>query len=146
MIGAKGKAIAKVMDQFNVVVRFPRDKQTNTVTISGMEENVEDAKDHLLMLADDYVSIPFSMQLTLIGKGNSATTHPPCCVFIASPFFYASLAVCHSFVHREVGFGSKTMFRCFDGTLMFLPFVLIATLGFLYQTPAKLLICWERQS
>ena len=60
LIGAKGKAIAKVMDQFNVVVRFPRDKQTNTVTISGMEENVEDAKDHLLMLADDYVSIPLA--------------------------------------------------------------------------------------
>ena len=45
------------MDQFNVVVRFPRDKLSNTVTITGMEDNVEDAKEHLLMLAEDYVSI-----------------------------------------------------------------------------------------
>ena len=57
LIGAKGKAIAKVMDQFSVVVRFPRDKLANMVTITGMEENVEDAKEHLLMLAEDYVSI-----------------------------------------------------------------------------------------
>lgn len=57
LIGAKGKAIAKVMDRFSVVVRFPRDKQANAVTITGLEENVEDAKEHLLMMEDDYVSL-----------------------------------------------------------------------------------------
>lgn len=38
-------------------IRFPRDKQSDVVTISGLEEHVEEAKDHLLMLADDYVSL-----------------------------------------------------------------------------------------
>ena len=55
LIGARGKAIAKVMERYQVDIRFPRDKQSDTVTISGLEEHVEEAKDHLLMLADDYV-------------------------------------------------------------------------------------------
>ena len=57
LIGAKGKAIAKVMDQFQVDVRFPKDKTCDTVTIQGLEENVEDAKYHLLTLAEDYVCL-----------------------------------------------------------------------------------------
>ena len=56
LIGAKGKSIAKVMEQFQVDVRFPKDKNSNVVTIQGLEENVEDAKYHLLTLAEDYVS------------------------------------------------------------------------------------------
>ena len=56
LIGAKGKAIGKVMERYHVDIRFPRDKQSDTVTITGLEENVEEAKDHLLMLTDDYVS------------------------------------------------------------------------------------------
>ena len=55
LIGAKGKSIAKVMEQFQVDVRFPKDKNSNVVTIQGLEENVEDAKYHLLTLAEDYV-------------------------------------------------------------------------------------------
>ena len=55
LIGARGKSIGKVMDKFRVVVRFPKDKTNGTVTITGMEENVEDAKEHLLMLTEDYV-------------------------------------------------------------------------------------------
>lgn len=55
LIGAKGKAIAKVMDRFHVVVRFPKDKNSDMVTITGLEENVEDAKEHLIMLTEDYV-------------------------------------------------------------------------------------------
>ena len=43
------------MDQFQVDVRFPKDKNSNVVTIQGLEENVEDAKYHLLTLAEDYV-------------------------------------------------------------------------------------------
>ena len=58
LIGARGKAIAKVMERFHVDIRFPRDKQSNTVTITGMEENVEDAKEHLVTMAEDYVSWP----------------------------------------------------------------------------------------
>jgi len=58
LIGARGKAIAKVMERFRVDIRFPRDKQSNTVTITGMEENVEDAREHLVTVAEDYVSSP----------------------------------------------------------------------------------------
>ena len=56
LIGARGKAIAKVMEKFHVDIRFPRDKQSSMVTITGMEENVEDAKEHLLTIAEEYVS------------------------------------------------------------------------------------------
>lgn len=56
LIGAKGKAISKVMDKYRVDIRFPRDKTSSVITITGLEENVEDAKEHLLTLAEDYVS------------------------------------------------------------------------------------------
>ena len=84
------------------------------------------------------------MLITLIGKRNSATSHTSCCVFIVSSFFWASLAASYSVIHTEVGFGREIMFQCFDGTLMFLPFVLIATLGCLYQMPAKLLLILKK--
>lgn len=45
------------MEKFNVDIRFPRDKESDVVMISGLEENVEDAKDHILNLAEDYVSL-----------------------------------------------------------------------------------------
>ena len=57
LIGQKGKAIAKVMERFKVDIRFPRDKQSSTVVITGLEENVEDAKEHLYTLTEDYVSM-----------------------------------------------------------------------------------------
>ena len=44
------------MDKFKVVVRFPKDKSSDVVSITGLEENVEDTKEHLMMLAEDYVS------------------------------------------------------------------------------------------
>lgn len=55
LIGAKGKAIAKVMEEFSVDIRFPRDKSSDVITITGLEENIEDAKEHLLILTEDYV-------------------------------------------------------------------------------------------
>jgi polyribonucleotide nucleotidyltransferase len=56
LIGAKGKAIRKVMDQFSVDIRFPKDKESSIVTITGLEVNVEEAKDHLLNMEEEYVS------------------------------------------------------------------------------------------
>ncbi len=46
------------MDQYNVDIRFPRSDGQNTdlVVISGLAENVEEAKDHILNLAEEYVS------------------------------------------------------------------------------------------
>ena len=56
LIGARGKAISKVMDRFKVDIRFPRDKTSSTVVITGLVENVEDVKEHLMALTEDYVS------------------------------------------------------------------------------------------
>ena len=44
------------MERFNVDIRFPKDKDSGVVVIQGLEENVEDAKEHLVTLAEDYVS------------------------------------------------------------------------------------------
>jgi len=57
LIGARGKAISKVMEQYRVDVRFPRDKTSSTVVITGLVENVEDVKEHLMALAEDYVRV-----------------------------------------------------------------------------------------
>ena len=56
LIGARGWAISKVMETFKVDIRFPRDKSSDVVMITGLCDNVEDAKDHLDTLAEDYVS------------------------------------------------------------------------------------------
>ena len=56
LIGARGKAISKVMEKYRVDIRFPRDKTSSTVVITGLYDNVEDVKEHLLALAEDYVS------------------------------------------------------------------------------------------
>ena len=57
LIGQRGKTIAKVMEKYHVDIRFPRDKSSNVITITGLEENVEDAKEDLLTKADDFVSV-----------------------------------------------------------------------------------------
>ncbi|CAG2115876.1 unnamed protein product, partial [Medioppia subpectinata] len=57
LIGGKGKNIRKVMDQYNVDIRFPRSEgqNPNLVVISGLPENVDECKDHLLNLAEEYL-------------------------------------------------------------------------------------------
>jgi len=58
LIGAKGRNIRKIMDEFKVDIKFPRktDTDPNIVTIVGAEENVADARDRLLNLEEEYVS------------------------------------------------------------------------------------------
>jgi polyribonucleotide nucleotidyltransferase len=55
LIGQRGKAIAKVMEQYKVDIRFPKDKGTDIVTVTGLEENVMDARDEILSRADDFM-------------------------------------------------------------------------------------------
>ena len=45
------------MEKFNVDIRFPKDKDKDSsmVVIQGLEGNVEDAKEHLVTMAEDYV-------------------------------------------------------------------------------------------
>lgn len=59
LIGSKGRNIRKIMEEFKVDIKFPRktDPDPNIVTIVGTEENVADAKDRLLNLEEEYVSL-----------------------------------------------------------------------------------------
>lgn len=45
------------MDEYKVDIRFPKQGDDSIVVITGDEDNVLDAKDHLLNLAEEYVSI-----------------------------------------------------------------------------------------
>jgi predicted PilT family ATPase len=57
LIGARGASIRRIMDQYKVDIRFPRsDNPNGPVAISGAPENVDDAKDYLLVLEEEYVS------------------------------------------------------------------------------------------
>ncbi|PSN46530.1 Vigilin [Blattella germanica] len=57
LIGARGRNIRKIMEQFEVDIKFPRnsDVDPNIVTIIGNEDNVLDAKEHLLNLEEEYM-------------------------------------------------------------------------------------------
>ena len=58
LIGARGRNIRKIMEQFSVDIKFPRstDPDPDIVTVIGAEENVLDAREHLLNLEEEYVS------------------------------------------------------------------------------------------
>jgi hypothetical protein len=58
LIGARGRNIRKIMEQFSVDIKFPRstDPDPDIVTVIGVEDNVLDAKEHLLNLEEEYVS------------------------------------------------------------------------------------------
>lgn len=57
LIGKWGRRIRKVMDQFHVEIKFarPSDPNPDAVIIMGTEDNVADAKDHLLELQEEYM-------------------------------------------------------------------------------------------
>lgn len=59
IIGQRGRNIRKIMDDFKVEIKFPRDNERdenpNAVTIIGSEEAVSDVKDHLLNLEEEYL-------------------------------------------------------------------------------------------
>lgn len=57
IIGAKGRAIHKVMEDYKVDIRFAgrEAEDKDLVIIRGKEDNVLDCKDHLLNLEEEYV-------------------------------------------------------------------------------------------
>lgn len=59
LIGARGRNIRKIMDEYKVDIKFPRsdDPDPNLVIITGSEDGVLEVKDHLLMLEEEYVSL-----------------------------------------------------------------------------------------
>lgn len=59
LIGARGKNIRRIMDQFSVDIRFPRannGENPDLVVISGTPDNVASVKEHLEELAESFVS------------------------------------------------------------------------------------------
>ncbi|CAH2246748.1 vigilin [Pelobates cultripes] len=58
IIGARGKAIRKIMDEFKVDIRFPQSgaPDPDCVTVMGKPEDVEEAIDHLLNLEEEYMT------------------------------------------------------------------------------------------
>ena len=59
IIGARGRGINRLMEEYSVDLRFPRsgDPDPNLVLISGAEDNVLDCKDYLLNVEEEYVSL-----------------------------------------------------------------------------------------
>ncbi|XP_071109075.1 vigilin-like [Haliotis cracherodii] len=57
IIGFKGRAVRKVMDDYQVDIRFPRpeDGDPDIVTITGMDDNVYECQDHLLNLQEEFL-------------------------------------------------------------------------------------------
>ncbi|XP_012680775.1 high density lipoprotein binding protein a [Clupea harengus] len=57
IIGARGKGIRKIMDEFKVDLRFPQSgaADPNLVTVTGRPEMVDEAIDHLLNLEEEYL-------------------------------------------------------------------------------------------
>ena len=58
LIGSRGRAIRKIMDEFKVDIRFPNRTSDNpdVVMVTGSEDDVFDCKEHLLNLEEEYVS------------------------------------------------------------------------------------------
>ncbi|XP_056133981.1 high density lipoprotein binding protein a [Lampris incognitus] len=58
IIGARGKGIRKIMDEFKVDLRFPQSgaADPNLVIVTGRPELVDEAIDHLLNLEEEYMA------------------------------------------------------------------------------------------
>ncbi|KAM9384852.1 high density lipoprotein binding protein a isoform 2-T2 [Pholidichthys leucotaenia] len=57
IIGARGKGIRRIMEEFKVDLRFPQSgaADPNLVTITGLPDLVDEAIDHLLNLEEEYM-------------------------------------------------------------------------------------------
>ncbi|KAF6715933.1 Vigilin [Oryzias melastigma] len=57
IIGARGKAIRKLMEEFKVDIRFPQpgSDEPDRVTVTGLPDTVGSAIDHLLNLEEEYM-------------------------------------------------------------------------------------------
>lgn len=58
LIGQRGRNINKIMDEYKVEIRFPKQGENdnpNAITIIGAPEAVSEAKDHILNLEEEYM-------------------------------------------------------------------------------------------
>lgn len=61
LIGSKGRNIRKIMDQYKVDIKFARSNENpNVITVMGQPENVEECKDYLLNVVEEYVRVSAS--------------------------------------------------------------------------------------
>ncbi|XP_011297299.1 vigilin [Fopius arisanus] len=80
LIGARGKNIKRIMDEYKVEIKFPRrrDEDLDLVTIIGPEENVVEAKEHLLTLAHEYLQDLEEWQMRhSLTRGNKRESERP---------------------------------------------------------------------
>jgi predicted RNA-binding protein YlqC (UPF0109 family) len=58
LIGAQGRAVKKLMEDYKIGVKFARqnDPNPNAVTLSGRADNILAAKNHMMKLADQYMA------------------------------------------------------------------------------------------
>lgn len=57
LIGQRGRNIRKIMEDFKVDIKFPKegDANPNEIVIIGKEEDVENAREHILCLEEEYL-------------------------------------------------------------------------------------------
>jgi len=57
IIGKRGRSIRKIMDDFKVDIRLPRDGDADMslVVVSGDDDNVQDCIDHLKIMEEEYI-------------------------------------------------------------------------------------------
>lgn len=53
LIGAKGRAIKKIMEEFSVDIRFPQNQ--DLITVTGRQDHVEECIEHILNLEEEYM-------------------------------------------------------------------------------------------
>lgn len=79
IIGARGKGIRKIMDEFKVDVRFPQSgaSDPNLVTVTGRPEQVDEAIDHLLNLEEEYLAdvVENEAKMAYIKPSGSSSAH-----------------------------------------------------------------------
>ncbi|KAJ8277086.1 hypothetical protein GJAV_G00071330 [Gymnothorax javanicus] len=82
IIGARGKGIRKIMEEFKVDLRFPQSgaADPNLVTVMGRPELVDEAIDHLLNLEEEYMADVVeneSKQAYMKPRGGGASAEEP---------------------------------------------------------------------
>ncbi|KAG5851171.1 high density lipoprotein binding protein a [Anguilla anguilla] len=82
IIGARGKGIRKIMEEFKVDLRFPQSgaADPNLVTVTGRPELVDEAIDHLLNLEEEYMADVVeneSKQAYMKPRGGGASVEEP---------------------------------------------------------------------
>merc|ERR1712002_514426 len=57
IIGKRGRSIRKIMDDFKVDIRLPRegDADPSLVVVSGDDDNVQDCIDHLRIMEEEFI-------------------------------------------------------------------------------------------